>query len=393
MKIEQVHIVYIKEKFQELYTKKDLVALLNYAKTIFYQNPDIGKPIQLKSLTYYSNPNFAKKRYKQFKIKKKSGGERIISAPVGPLKLIQRCLNLLLNVVFEPHHASTGFIPGKNIVDNAKVHIGKNYVYNIDLKDFFPSIGLHRVKAVLKLPPFSLDGEREPLAFLIANLCCKVINGKPVLPQGAPTSPIITNIVCQRLDRRLHGLAKRFGLTYTRYADDITFSSYHNVYQKEREFLSELCRIIKDQGFDINEEKIRLQKNAYRQEVTGLTVNEKVNVSHRFIRTIRAMLSNWEKKGLEGAVAEFRKHYYQDKGHMRKEDVSFVNVLAGKIQYTGMIRGKEDPIFQNYQKKFISLFGKTILPIVKKKVSLEKILDIWEKVGFDQAMRIVEKQY
>ncbi|MEZ4966020.1 MAG: reverse transcriptase domain-containing protein [Saprospiraceae bacterium] len=131
----------------------------------------------------------------------------------------------------------------RSIKDNAKRHTGKQYVYNIDLKDFSRASELHRVKAVLKQPPFNLSAEREPLAFIIANLCCEVMEverinetGEPikkrlaVLPQGAPTSPSITNFIARKMDRRLTGAAKRFGATYTRYADDITFSSNHNLY-------------------------------------------------------------------------------------------------------------------------------------------------------------------
>src|SRR5690606_27764009 len=118
---------------------------------------------------------------------------------------------------------------------------------------------------------------------------------KTVLPQGSPTSPILTNMLCRKLDRRLTGLAKRYNLTYTRYADDITFSSSHNIYNDEV-FDKELKRIIEeDQNLVINPKKTRLQKAGYRQEATGLIVNDKVNVRKRYVKQIRMWLYYWEK--------------------------------------------------------------------------------------------------
>ena len=147
--------------------------------------------------------------------------------------------------------------------------------------------------------PFNLNGKKEPLAFLLASLCTHPfeIDGevKTVLPQGSPTSPTLTNILCRKLDRRLTGLAYRFGATYTRYADDITFSSPHNIYTDEA-FNKELKRIIEeDQKLVINPKKTRLQKAGYRQEATGLIVNEKVNVRRRYVKQIRMWLYYWEK--------------------------------------------------------------------------------------------------
>ncbi|MCS6834005.1 MAG: reverse transcriptase domain-containing protein, partial [Flammeovirgaceae bacterium] len=138
------------------------------------------------------------------------------------------------------------------------------------MKDFFHTFDRNRVKMAFMYEPFNLKGDREPLAFLLASLCTHPleIEGeiKTVLPQGSPTSPTLTNILCRKLDRRLTGLANRFGATYTRYADDITFSSSHNIY-KDEEFEKELKRIIEeDRKLVINEEKTRLQKATYRQE-------------------------------------------------------------------------------------------------------------------------------
>ena len=126
-----------------------------------------------------------------------------------------------------------------------------------------------------------------------------------VLPQGAPTSPILSNIICERLDLRLNGVAKRFGLKYSRYADDITFSSMHNVFQKNSDFLIEINRIINEQNFIIKHSKTRLQKQGYKQEVTGLIVNQKPNVDSRYISELRKWIYLWE-KSQTGMMPELR---------------------------------------------------------------------------------------
>jgi RNA-directed DNA polymerase len=286
MKTEKEHIDNIRSKFSALRSKEDLVSLLNEAKVLLYGED--FKPIRLKSLTYYANPEICKSRYTSFKIKKKSGGERIINAPVKGLRSILRVVNFVLQCIHEPHKAATGFVQERSIVDNARVHVGRHYVYNLDLKDFFHSFDRNRVKMGFWMEPFNLRDEKEPIAFLLASLCTHPFNiegeKKTVLPQGSPTSPTITNILCYKLDRRLNGLAKKFNLSYTRYADDITFSSSHNIY-KDEAFQKELNRIIvEDQGLKINQKKVRNQNLAIRQEVTGLVVNDKVNVHRKYIK-------------------------------------------------------------------------------------------------------------
>jgi RNA-directed DNA polymerase len=158
---------------------------------------------------------------------------------------------------------------------------GHHYVLNLDLKDFFHTFDRNRVKMGFMYEPFNLNGDKETIGIFYWQVLCThpfEIDSelKTVLPQGSPTSPTLTNILCKKLDRRLNGLANRFGATYTRYADDITFSSPHNIYN-DVEFNQELKRIIEeDQKLVINPKKTRLQKSGYRQEATGLIVNDKV---------------------------------------------------------------------------------------------------------------------
>lgn len=385
MKIEQAHIDQIRKEFAELQSKEELVKLLSDAKNMLYGEE--CKPFELKSLTYYANPTLCKKRYQTFTIKKKSGADRTIHAPVKGLKSILRSLNFVLQCVYEPHAAATGFVLEKSIVDNAKKHVGHHYVLNMDLQDFFHTFDRNRVKMGFMYEPFNLNGDKEPLAFLLASLCTHPfeVDGeeKTVLPQGSPTSPTLTNILCKKLDRRLTGLANRFGATYTRYADDITFSSPHNIYTDE-EFNKELKRIIEeDQKLVINPKKTRLQKAGYRQEVTGLIVNDKVNVHRRYVKQIRMWLYLWEKWGYEVAQQKFLNDYIADKGHVKNINAQLVNVLDGKLEFLKMVKGAEDGTYKGLKERFDILVGFTD--------PINKVLNAWQTEGIDQAMSIYYK--
>lgn len=390
--------------FSKVQTKEELLQLINAVKRLV-NKPKEGqklKLIKIKTLTFFADHRLSGHvRYHQFSIRKKSGGERTLSSPNAPLKEIQRYLSIILSAVYEPKACVTGFTAQRSIVDNATPHVGKQFVFNVDLKDFFPSIQLHRIKAVLKLPPFKLVGEQEKLAFLIARLCCiTTAENVGVLPQGAPTSPILSNIVCQKLDHRLSGLAKRYGAAYTRYADDITFSSDEPIFNNG--FRKEMRRIIEDQHFTINQAKVRLQGTGYRQEVTGLTVNEKVNLPKRYVREIRAMLHNWQKKGYEQAEYIFRQHYQADKGHNKQENPILRNVLHGKLNYLSMVRGETDSLYLHYRNQFEILEGRppiepladvnptTVQAVEELSVEqlfakLEKQLSLWQNGGLNSA--------
>jgi RNA-directed DNA polymerase len=357
MAIDQNNIDQIRKQFAELESKEDLLNLLNDVNKLLY-GPEY-KPIELRILTYYANPSYSKERYITFTIKKKSGADRIIHAPVYGLKSILRSLNFILQCMYEPHEASTGFVLGKSIVDNARKHVGRRYVLNMDLKDFFYSFDLKKVKLGFISEPFNLKGLKEPLAFFLACLCTHpvVINGeiKTVLPQGSPTSPTLTNLLCKKLDRRLTGLANRFGVTYTRYADDLTFSSSHNIYAWDV-FNKELNRIIKeDQNLVINPAKTRLQKDGYRQETTGLTVNNKVNVSRRYVKQIRMWLYYWEKYGYQRAEQLFERDYLADKGHLKNFNPKLIDVLEGKLKFLKMVKGAEDTTFSKLNDRYNNL--------------------------------------
>ncbi|PSR04177.1 MAG: RNA-directed DNA polymerase [Bacteroidetes bacterium SW_10_40_5] len=392
MPINQEDKAYIRDKFAAMQTKEDLVNLLSEAKDMRYR--ERTKPFKLNYFTYYANPKLCKQRYKTFTISKKSGGQRVIHAPVMGLNFLLQSVNFVLNCMYEPHKAATGFVPEKSIVDNARGHAEKPFVYNIDLQDFFHSFGKPRVKYGFMRSPFNLNGDREYLAFLLASLCTHPfeVNGevKRVLPMGSPTSPTITNILCHTLDRRLNGLAKRFGATYSRYADDITFSSIHNIYRK-KDFQKELYRIVEaNQGLKIKPEKTRLQKEGYRKEATGLVVNEKVNVKRRYVKDLRKWLYLWEKYGNEKAQQLFTKDYVADKGHVKKGEPNLENVLDGKLDFMKMVKGVQDGTYLKLRDRFDKLTQQSSTSN-SKKVSLDDVLDTILNQGLIQGIDLYQK--
>lgn len=352
---------YIIKRVQRLRTKQDLLILLNEIKAD--ELGDRGHPFTLKQINFYCNPYSIpnSKRYHDFYIAKKTGGRRHISAPVNGLKSIQTYLNIMLQAIYEPSPYAMGFIQNRSIVDNAKIHIGQNYIYNLDIKNFFPSIPQARVWGRLKAKPFIF---KQNLANVIAGICCmKVVTEnyeKYILPQGAPTSPLLTNAICDKLDYKLSKLANHYGVKYSRYADDITFSSMHNVYQKDSIFLKELYAIIEQQGFTINEAKTRLQKKGCRQEVTGLIVSEKVNVTRKYTEDVRNILYIWKKYGLSVAYNKFYVYYQKEKGHVKKGEPVLENVLAGKLDYLKMVKGENDGTYSKLKNCYDDLLRRDI---------------------------------
>lgn len=384
MKLEQKQISAIKLKFSAIENRDDLLVLINYTKTALYG--DKAKPFTLKQLTYFAHTENCKNRYKTFSIKKKSGGDRQINSPADGLRSILRVLNVIFQCCSTPHESANGFVLNKSIVTNAKRHLNKHYVYNIDLKDFFHSFDRNRVKMALMREPFSLNGDKEPVAFIIASLCTHplLINEslKVVLPQGSPTSPTLTNLLCLNLDRRLNGLAKKIGADYSRYADDITFSSHRNVFNSET-FIKELKRIIEvDQDLRINDKKTRLQKFGYRQEVTGLTVNEKVNVQKRYVKQVRMWIYYWEKYGYSKAQQIFIKDYTKDKGHVKNLNSQLSNVISGKLDFLRMVKGEGDSTYSSLYSRFFKLKEANC----PNRVKISEVLKLWESKGIESAM-------
>ena len=295
-------------------------------------------PVSVQRLRHYTDAGVRRKSYTQFHIPKKSGGVRTITAPDGELKNIMLTLAFILSELYAPTPEAMAFIRGRSIVDNAKLHLDRNYVLNLDLSDFFTSITATMVEnnlARLGIPSL--------VARNIATICTypdfEGHHIQNVVPQGAPTSPVLSNICAMTLDIRLSGLAKRFHLSYSRYADDITFSSNHNVYRPDGEFMDELQRIIEECHFTINPRKTRLQKRGSRQEVTGLTVCGKTNVNRKYIKNLRARIHKIK--------------------HQETPDTHEINVVRGKLNYLRMVKGADDPTYLSYLKHLnIAVKGK-----------------------------------
>src|SRR5690606_17442000 len=178
--------------------------------------------------------------------------------------------------VINPHYLGHAC----HIAENAKMHTDKKHVLNIDLKDFFPNISASRVQSVFKSSYFNFDA---PMATALTLLT--TYQGK--LPTGAPTSPVLSNFVCLKLDADLKNFCETKALQFTRYADDLTFSSHHQI---STDTVLDLINLIKKNGFEINDKKLRLQSSNRKQVVTGLTVNQKVNVDRKLLKKVRAML-------------------------------------------------------------------------------------------------------
>lgn len=298
---------------------------------------------------------YKKNRYKAFTIPKKTGGERYIQSPNNTIKYLQTLLNYYLQNSYNHSRCSYGFIPGKSIVDNAKKHKGKKYVLNIDIKDFFPTINFGRIRGMF----ISLYKFPDSIATHLTNLCCH----ENSLPQGAPTSPVISNIICYGLDKKLSKLAKTNSMTFTRYADDLTFSSNKNVYSED--LIISIKEIIQSEGFEVNEKKLRLQNQMRRQEVTGLVVNERVNVKRARLTEIRNILYRWEKYGLENAAKA-----YKEVNNL-KMGGEFVNSIHGQIEFVGMVRGKEDGYYLKFLEKFERLKNSKFSPPFKEGKEIE----------------------
>lgn len=291
--------------------------------------------------------------YHRFTIPKKTGGERLISAPHKKLKAAQ---HWILTNILEPlalaEHAH-GFVPGRSTVSNALPHLGASVVVNVDLKDFFPTVTYRRVKGLYRKLGYS-----EEVATVLALICSEpdvsettldgtryfVARGPRRLPQGAPTSPAVTNVLCRRLDRRIAGWARKHGFTYTRYADDLTVSSKDRAAPVGK-MLAFLRHVTAAEGFAIHPDKVRVVRRGRRQEVTGVVVNDKPGVPRDELRRFRALLHQIDKHGPAGKTwgngdgdvltAALGFAAYVAMVDKAKGDVLRAKVLALKAKYKG----------------------------------------------------------
>lgn len=269
--------------------------------------------------------------YVDFEVPKQRGGVRIISAPRAPLRAIQRTIYTNILAKVPVHEAAHGFVPGRSTVTNAAPHLGARLLLKTDIRDFFPSIHYWRVRGM-----FATFGYDERVAGVLASLCTRrpVVdrNGQRVvvwpglMPQGAPTSPAIANLVCLRLDARLTGLAESIGARYTRYADDLSFS-FHDPEAVEQLDVGRtfwwIDQILQQEGFAEHAGKRQVLRPNRRQLVTGIVVNEKLTVPRPARRQFRALLHNCRKHGVDS----------QARGR-----ADFADYLRGYAAYVQMVQ-------------------------------------------------------
>ena len=332
--------------FLDIKTKKDLCDYLSisekeinyilYSKKIFYHTYEKNKP---------------------------SGGTRIISSPNRQLKYIQR----VLKKGFEEYYSTNnsfksvhGFIANKSIATNAEKHINKDFILNLDLKDFFPSITFHRVRHLLNSKKaFNFP---DNISIMIANL----VTNKNKLPQGAPTSPVISNIICHNMDMYFEKWMRSHDnkITYTRYADDITFSGNLDalslVYNKDtKELKQNIARVIAKNIFKLNTEKTRIQFYWTHQEVTGIKVNKQKNVNKHYLYKLRSLVHSWEKFGLNNSYK-----VYCQKNHLKYDENNsndYIRIVLGMLSYLKMIKGYDDQVYVSLALRVNTLLKKTLV--------------------------------
>jgi retron-type reverse transcriptase len=336
----------------------DFISLLNYINTFVFCN----HKIQFNSTNLISLSNiYNKSRFRNFRIRTKNK-TRIINAPSGrEFNQLLKCIGVILNLLYTPHSSAKGYINGLSIKDNAVNHTAKKYVFNTDIVSFFDNINQRIfIKYIEKLN--SKNGNIFTLFLLqnlIANLCFYYNDASIMLPQGAPTSPVISNIICQSLDEELYELSRTYYAHYSRYADDITFSSNSKFFLYEC-FIKELDKILNKYGFQRNLKKTRLQGNNSRQEVTGLIVNEKINVNKKYIKELRMLLYYWETYGEIKSYELYKKYKIikEPRFNYGRYETTIESVIKGKLAYLKMIKGDDDIVYRKLFSRFNLLVKK-----------------------------------
>lgn len=356
---------------------EDFIQILNELKEERYAQHAF--PITKKQLYYYaSNKVKIEDLYTENYIPKKSGGTRKIKVPCRGLKEIQQYIAECLNAIYEPDPCIMGFVKGKSIIDNATPHIGHKYLLTWDIKDYFTSLHAKLVKYCLVRAPFNFP---DDVANLVTNICTIRISEnsyKRILPQGAPTSPILSNIVFSEADKiikfycgervpfylRQH---RNYPITYTRYADDLTFSSDYDFYYDNRFSWYSIKRLFRKRfrenldlrpfyylvELKLNKKKTTKCKPGQRKLVTGIVVNEKLNVRRSYVREIRDLLYIWEKYGYTDAQKRFSNHVKKT-SHISTHS-ELLNVLVGKINFIKQVKGKDDLTYLRFKEKLEEL--------------------------------------
>ena len=305
-------------------------------------------------VSVFKNNLYKARGYTDFTIPKKSGGIRAISAPGKVRKRLQRMLLPILSDIYKIGPHVHGFAIGRSVRTNAVPHVSAGVVVNLDLQDFFASISFQRIRGVFLAHPMRLDWN-------VANIIAQICSLDGVMPAGAATSPVISNIICAKLDKRLSALAARLGGAYTRYADDLTFSFNRPVGQLRGIVVIDeegkpvvggaISEIISSEGFSINVDKFRVSAKGGRKIVTGLVVNEKVNVKRSWLNGLESKIYAIEKFGL----AKIASSTFADEKRSDIAERKLIRRLHGKVSYLSMIRGRGDWVVADIAQRFNKL--------------------------------------
>jgi RNA-directed DNA polymerase len=278
----------------------------------------LGRSPRFLAAATNSNTSF----YREFYIPKKSGGTRTIKAPYPSL---MECQNWIYHNILKfqkIHPAAHGFTKDKSIITNAKVHLKQNQFLKIDIKDFFSSISINRIIYI-----FKKIGYTNQVAFYLSSLCTY----EEYLPQGAPTSPIISNLISESLDCRLMNLAKKFNLRYTRYADDLAFSGG----KISTKLVSYIKKIINQEGFEVNEEKTLLYCRKGKRILTGISIaNEELAIPREYKRRLKQEIHFINKFGISSHIKK-----------MKLKNPDYIESIIGKLNFWLSVENKN--VFAN----------------------------------------------
>ncbi len=316
------NILFIGKGYSSLLGKKetDIQKLKENQMPVIETDRELAEFLQIEynTLRYlvYHRDVITFDNYYRFDIPKKNGKMRHIAAPKTQLKAAQKqILEQILQKV-EVSDLSHGFIKSRSVLTGAKVHhTGPDLLINIDLENFFPTITFERVRGLYQ--SFGYSGYIASLLAMICTYCERMpleIKGEikyiktseRILPQGSPASPMITNIICRNMDKRINGLCKKLGITYTRYADDMSFSYMGNTDNLAiGSFLNSIHKIIEEEGFHMQKEKTHILRKNNRQYITGIVINnEEIGVPKKWVKILKASIHNAQKlKDSGGSVS------------------------------------------------------------------------------------------
>lgn len=309
------------------YTQK----FIAYSKKLFDNNlPIISSPEHFSLLIgidhqYICNMAYAADRfYRHFSIPKSNGKKRYLAEPLPDLKFVQ---SWILHNILEKCHISDyakAYSKGRTLKHNARFHRAQKIVVTMDIKDFFPSISINAVTKI-----FENIGYFHELSCFLAHLCC--LNN--VLPQGAPTSPYLSNLRMISLDNKISEYTSQKSIRYTRYADDLTFSGDFNPHY----IINDISKMVFNEGFSINSEKTRVAKSNARQEVTGIIVNTHMQISKEKRKQIRQQVYYIKKFGLESHLE-----------HIRENRANYLNHLLGQINFALFVNPKDEEMKEHF---------------------------------------------